>query len=176
MLWAPIWVQAATRSSDSRNDLAGGRLFKCWCVRLGRREQTQTATLEGCGLEGGPESSGLRAWHWGAMQGFHWLEIHFLSIDLSEKHLLRSCLVSKSCPILLWPYSPPGSSVHGISQARIEEGVAISFSKGSSRPRDGACTSCFGSQFLYHWTTWEAHLLKRWKDKSVSSVSHVKVN
>ena len=35
-------------------------------------------------------------------------------------------------------YSPPGFSVHGIFQARILEGVAISFSKGSSWPRE-AC-------------------------------------
>ena len=37
---------------------------------------------------------------------------------------------AKSCLTLLWPrglYSPPGSSVHGISQARILEWVAISF-------------------------------------------------
>ena len=33
-------------------------------------------------------------------------------------------------------YSPLGSSVHGISQARILEWVAISFSRGSSPPRD----------------------------------------
>ena len=32
--------------------------------------------------------------------------------------------------------SPPGSSVHGISQARILEGLTISFSRGSSQPRD----------------------------------------
>ena len=32
--------------------------------------------------------------------------------------------------------SPPGSSVHGISQARVLEWVAISCSRGSSRPRD----------------------------------------
>ena len=32
--------------------------------------------------------------------------------------------------------SPPGSSVHGILQVRILEWVAISFSRGSSRPRD----------------------------------------
>ena len=32
--------------------------------------------------------------------------------------------------------SPPGSSVHGIFQARILEWVAISFSRGSSQPRD----------------------------------------
>ena len=34
------------------------------------------------------------------------------------------------------PWSPPGSSVHGILQARILEWVAISFSRGSSQPRD----------------------------------------
>ena len=35
--------------------------------------------------------------------------------------------------------SPPDSSVHGISQARIMEGVAILFSRGSLQPRDRAC-------------------------------------
>ena len=35
--------------------------------------------------------------------------------------------------------SPPGSSVHGILQARILEWVAISFSRGSSWPRDRTC-------------------------------------
>jgi len=33
-------------------------------------------------------------------------------------------------------YSPPGSSVHGILQARILEWVAMPFSRGSSQPRD----------------------------------------
>ena len=47
-------------------------------------------------------------------------------------------LVTKSCPTLGDPKdcSPPGSSVHGISQARILEWVAIPSSRGSSRPRD----------------------------------------
>ena len=45
---------------------------------------------------------------------------------------------------------PPGSSVHGISQARILEWVAISFSWGSSRPRDGTGVSCTGRRVLYH--------------------------
>ena len=41
-------------------------------------------------------------------------------------------LVTQSCPTLLQPhgrYSPAGSSVHGISQARILQWVAISFSR-----------------------------------------------
>ena len=37
--------------------------------------------------------------------------------------------------------SPPGSSVREISQARVLESVAISFSRGSSQPRDQACIS-----------------------------------
>ena len=42
--------------------------------------------------------------------------------------------------------SPPGSSVHGVSQARILEWVAISFSRGTSWPRDRTRTSCIGRQ------------------------------
>ena len=55
-------------------------------------------------------------------------------------------------------YSPTGSFVHGISQARILESVAISSSRESSQPRDQihiSCVSCIGRQILYHWATWE---------------------
>ena len=44
--------------------------------------------------------------------------------------------------------SLPGSSVHGISQARILEQVVISFSRGSSQPRDGTQVSCTASRFF----------------------------
>ena len=44
--------------------------------------------------------------------------------------------------------SPPGSSVHGISQARILEWIAISFSRGSSWPRDWTHISCIGRWIL----------------------------
>ena len=45
--------------------------------------------------------------------------------------------VAQMCPILCDPmdYSPPGSSVYGILQARILEWVAIPSSRGSSQPR-----------------------------------------
>ena len=55
--------------------------------------------------------------------------------------------------------SPPGSSVHGISQAGILEWVAISISRGSSQPRDRTHISCIGRWILYHWTSREALLL-----------------
>ena len=42
-------------------------------------------------------------------------------------------------------YSPPGSSVHGILQARILEWVAVSFSRGSSWPR-GQTQVCLSLQ------------------------------
>ena len=47
-------------------------------------------------------------------------------------------LVTQSCPTLCDPmdWRPPGSSVHGILQARILEWVAIPFSRGSSWPRN----------------------------------------
>ena len=44
--------------------------------------------------------------------------------------------------------SPPGSSVHGISQARVLDWVAVSFSSGSSQPRDGTCISCLAGGFF----------------------------
>ena len=51
---------------------------------------------------------------------------------------------SLSCLILCNPMgcSPPGSSVHGIPQARVLEWAAISFCRGSSGSRDGARVSC----------------------------------
>ena len=58
---------------------------------------------------------------------------------------------AKSCPTLCDPMDriSLGSSVHVIFQARILEWVAISSSRGSSRPRDGAHVSCIGRWVLY---------------------------
>ena len=59
---------------------------------------------------------------------------------------------------LLQSLELPGTSVYGILQATILEWVAISFSRGSSRPRHWTQVSCIGRQILYHWATWEASL------------------
>ena len=53
----------------------------------------------------------------------------------------------------------PGSSVHWISQARILESIAFSFSRGSSLPRDWTPVSCIGRWILYHWATREAPII-----------------
>ena len=57
-------------------------------------------------------------------------------------------LVDESCPTLCDPRdcSPPGSSVHAISQVRMLEWVA--FSRGSSQPRDRTWVSCIAGGFF----------------------------
>ena len=57
--------------------------------------------------------------------------------------------------------SPLGSSIHGISQARILEWVAVSFSRGSSRSREWTHFSCVGRWILYHWATRRQLLFSR---------------
>ena len=71
--------------------------------------------------------------------------------------------VARSCPTLcdLMDCSLPGS-IHGIFQARILEWVAISFSRGSSRPRDQTRVSCIAGR---HFTVWATN-------KGVSLESH----
>ena len=65
--------------------------------------------------------------------------------------------------------SPPGSSVHGIFQAWILEGVAISFSRGSSRPRDQTQVSrIVGRRFTVQGTR-EAHIPKKGTAKECSN-------
>ena len=53
--------------------------------------------------------------------------------------------------------SPPGSSVCGISQARILEWVTISFSRGSSWARNWTCVSCIVRQVFYLLSHWGSH-------------------
>ena len=59
-------------------------------------------------------------------------------------------LVTQLCPTLCAPmdFKLPGSSDHGILQARVLKWVAISFSRRSSRPRDQTQVSCIAGKFL----------------------------
>ena len=68
----------------------------------------------------------------------------------------------ESCPTLCGPmdHSPPGFSVHGPFQARMLEWVAISFSRGPTRPRDQtrvSWVSCVGRRVLYCWCHLRSH-------------------
>ena len=80
-----------------------------------------------------------------------WPELTQASELLEGKY---ACSVTQLCLTLC---DPPGSSVHGIFQAKIlEQKIALSFSRGFSWPRDWTCVSCvswIGRWILYHWAT-----------------------
>ena len=63
--------------------------------------------------------------------------------------------------------SPPGSSVQAILQARVLERAAISFSRGSSQPRDRTHTSCIAGGFFTVWATREVPSIFRYYKNSI---------
>ena len=74
-------------------------------------------------------------------------------MNWTENVCVLSCSVTESCPTLCnsLDLNLPGSSVHGISWARILEWVALSYSRGSSQPRDWthfSYVSCIGKFIL----------------------------
>ena len=85
-----------------------------------------------------------------------------MKITCSNKNFLSQCLghsseVTQLCPTLWDPMdcSLPGSSIHGIFQARILEWVAISFSRRSSPPRDWTWGSRIVGRRFTVWATRE---------------------
>ena len=73
-------------------------------------------------------------------------------------------LVAQLCPTLCDPMDRilPGSSVHGILQARILERVAMPFSRESSWHRDWTRVSCVAGRFFTVWATMEATRWSGW--------------
>ena len=84
-----------------------------------------------------------------------------LTLKSWDKLCLVTCsvLVARLCLTLCDPMdcSPPGSSVHGILQARILAWVAIPFSRGSYQTRDWICVSCIAGRFSTVWATRTVH-------------------
>ena len=74
-----------------------------------------------------------------------------------ESHV-HSCSVSSVISDSFNPvdWSPPGSSVHEILQARVLGWVAMASSRGSSQSRVQTWVSCIVGGFSTHWATWEA--------------------
>ena len=77
-------------------------------------------------------------------------EVDTLGVLAEQKAVL--CLVARSYPTLCdhTDCSPPGSSVHGESQARKLEWVAMSSSRRSSQPRDRSQVFYTAGRFFYH--------------------------
>ena len=87
-------------------------------------------------------------WYFNHFFFFFWKEnlLYFGCQQDGGGQLFCRSFVSNSCDPM--DCSLPRSSVHGISQARILEWVAISFSRGSSQPRDQTCISCIMGRFF----------------------------
>ena len=102
-----------------------------------------------------------------------YLYLQIFSSSLIFSHQLLWCVVFSPSVVSdsLRPHncSPPGSSVHGILQARILEWVAIPFSRGSSQPRDRTWVACIAGRFFTGWATREVSKPL----KHFSSLSHV---
>ena len=103
----------------------------------------------------------------------HYEQIYGNKLDNLEEmdRFLEKCSLS----------SLPGSSVHGILQARILEWVAMPSSRGSSQPRDWTWISCIAGRFFIMWATREvpSHPPQRkrwWKFRhlvmQIKTVSH----
>ena len=83
---------------------------------------------------------------------------HHKPAYLPASVLIKINLTTQSC-LTLWDpmdYSPPGSSVRGILQARILEWVAIPFSRDLPDPGIGTCISSIVGRFFTVWATREA--------------------
>ena len=84
----------------------------------------------------------------------HWSGLPFPSpMHESKKWKWSRSVVSDSYDPM--DCSLPGSSVHGILQARIWDWVAISFSRESSQPRNQTWVSCTAGRFFTDWATRE---------------------
>ena len=87
-----------------------------------------------------------------------YLDFHLIPVFSKSSWFAVVKSLVRLCPTLCHPVdcSPPGSSVYGILQARILEWVAISFSRGSSWPKDGTQVSCIAGKHFNLWATREA--------------------
>ena len=72
-------------------------------------------------------------------------KVGLLRVKIEVKMLVAQLCLTLSNPM---DSSPPGSSVHGILQARILEWVAILFSRGSFQPRDRTRVCCTVDKFF----------------------------
>ena len=82
--------------------------------------------------------------------------------------------VAQLCPTLCNPMycSLPHSSIRGIFQARILEWVAISFSRGSSQPKDQTQVSCIVGRHFTIWATREASYMQSTSCKMLGWIKH----
>ena len=116
-------------------------------------EISQARKLEWVSMPSSRGSSQPRDWTLCLLGLLHWQVESLAPAPLS----VCSEVVTQSCPTLCDPMdcTLQGSSVHGIFQAQVLEWVDISFSRGSSPPRDQTRVSCIAGSSFTVWATRE---------------------
>ena len=121
-------------------------------------------------------------WGWGTGSGIWWSSISVVHDTHSKKVLLTFCHVHFYATIQkhwnacvkfsISDCSVSRCSVLGIFEARILKWVTISFSGGSSWPRDWTCIFCTAGRFFTDWTTREAPKRKTLEKILLPSLGH----
>ena len=103
----------------------------------------------------------LASWKWASWKQQNWCPGCTAVRAHHEGPFSARARVFSHAPLFVtpWTIAPTGASVHGISQARILEWVAIFSSRGTSGPRDWTWVSGIGRWILYHWAIREAPIL-----------------
>ena len=149
---SPPWIQPSSPNKNNSHIstvcLHPGLIYKGWCA----------------GLQSWDVSKAVHSF-WpdpGLLESpFPWFTAAPFSLCLrievfTYSHNLCICAQSLQLRLTLWDpvdCSPPGSSIHGVLQARALKWVAMPFTGGSSWPRDRTCISyisCIGRRVLYH--------------------------
>ena len=127
---------------------------KYWGVNLGQLYQPMRAEFNGSSVSVKIMSL-LPCLTWVYSKSMNFIHLCLSGIKNSSKHIRKvKMLVALSCPTLCDPviiYIPPGSSVHGVLQARTPELVAILFSRVSSQPTERTGVSCFAGRLFSIW-------------------------
>ena len=151
-------------------------LFKqlaSWSALQSLLRQPQTLPQQQTSFNTGVPCARCMCWqvfnHQDHPESWNHMEASSLRIDAHQLSTFNWCsvcvcvcvcvLVTQLCPTLIDPmdHRPPGSSVHGILQARIQEWVAIPFCRGSSPSRDRTWIVSIAGRFFTNWATREAH-------------------
>ena len=150
-----LWSRCSSRGVRARRVLVGagpqpGEFSPSW---VGSEEQSSDKTHKRrIKADGSLLITIIAASHWAVTmrQKLSYTLSHLIAHPCYELVLSHFSCVWLCNPMGL---SPPGSSVHGLLQAKIPEWVAIPSSRGSSPPRNWTCVSyvsCIWKQILYH--------------------------
>ena len=132
--------------------------FSLSCIGEGNGNPLQ------CSCQENPRNRG--AW-WAAVYGVAQSRTRLKWLSSSSSSSVPACMLSCFGHLQLcdpMDCSPPGSSVHRISQARKLERVVISFCRASSQTGDQTRVSCIAGRFFIIWATGEAQCF--WNMKS----------